>query len=374
MMETKPIVLFVDDDPMLLASTKRRLMSLAKDWEMHFCDSGMLALELFDRLEPAVVVTDMRMPCMDGVGLLKEVLQRFPLTVRIILSGQTEMDRLQQAHVVAHEIMRKPCEAEQVRTVVSHCLAIRQRIVQLQVQRELLERAWLPLSPNNISDTLMLLYDSNTRTDALTAAMRSDPEVSACMMQRMTQIVPRVSGHPVGGVMTPESAIATVGGFAAKAIFCMMRIARRVVAKVVHPLYLEVVDSGIELGMQVLHAACHDGKSVRFGEECLIAALFQELGKLAMYACHGEKYIDARIESVDRDSKLAEVETAMFQVNHAELGAYLLMHWSFSPHVIESVLVHDDAQWRSQSSLTSVAGHVRDVATGEHPKMRGPSA
>lgn len=373
-METKPIVLFVDDDPMLLASTKRRLMSLAKDWEMHFCDSGMLALELFDRLVPAVVVTDMRMPCMDGVGLLKEVLQRFPLAVRIILSGQTEMDRLQQAHVVAHEIMRKPCEAEQVRTVVSHCLAIRQRIVQLQIQRELLERAWLPLSPNNMSDTLMLLYDTNTRTEALTAAMRSDPEVSACMLKRLTQIVPRVSGNPIGSDMTLESAIAAVGGFAAKAIFCMMRIARRVVAKIEHPLYLEVADSGIELGLQVLHAACHDGKSVRFGEECLIAALFQEIGKLAMYACYGEKYIDARIESVDRDSKLAEVETAMFQVNHAELGAYLLMHWSFSPHVIESVLVHDDARWSSQSSLTSVAGYVRDVATGEHPMMRGPSA
>lgn len=372
-METKPIVLFVDDDPMLLASTKRRLMSLSKDWEMHFRDSGMLALELFDRLEPAVVVTDMRMPCMDGVGLLKEVLQRFPLTVRIILSGQTETDRLQQAHVVAHEIMRKPCEAEQVRTVISHCLAIRHRIVQLQIHRDLLERAWLPLSPNGISDTLMLLYDSNTRADALTAAMRSDPEVTACMLQRLAQIVPRVSGQPIVGVMTPESAVATVGGFATKAIFCLMRIARRVLAKFDHPLYLEVVDSGIELGMQVLHAACHDGKSVRFGEECLIAALFQEIGKLAMYACYSEKYIDAKIESLDQDRKLAEVETAMFQVNHAELGAYLLMQWSFSPHVIESVLVHDDVQWSSPGSLTSVAGYIRDVATGQHPTLLGPS-
>jgi CheY-like chemotaxis protein len=367
MAEVKPIILFVDDDPMLLASTKRRLTSLARDWDMKFCESGLLALQMIERVEPAAVITDMRMPTMDGVALLTEVLQRYPLAVRIILSGQTEAEKLNHAHVVAHEILRKPCEAENIRSVVGYCLRIRGRLSKLQLPREIFERSWIPIYPTSISDTLMLLHDQHHLTEQLVAAMRSDPEVSQLVVNRLARAIGRVKSHPMPTSFTPETVIATMGVFATKSTFCFARIARRIVAKVDHPLLMGVLDDGLELGLKVMHASCHAGKQARFGEECFIAAIFQEIGKLVMYACFGEEYINLLIESQDREIRMAELETSKYGYTHAEVGAYLLLQWSFSPHVIESVCSHEDAVLSSPESLSSVVNFVRNVACSEMP-------
>jgi len=363
--EVKPIILFVDDDPMLLASTKRRLTSLARDWDMRFFESGLLALQMMERVEPAAVITDMRMPTMDGIALLTEVLQRYPLAVRIILSGQTEAEKMNHTHVVAHEILRKPCEAEHIRNVVGYCLRIRGRLSKLPLTREIFERSWIPIYPTSISDTLMLLHDQHPLTEQLVAAMRSDPEVSQLVVNRLAKVHGRVATHPMSTSNTPEAAIATMGVFATKSAFCFARIARRIVANVDHPLLIDVLDDGLKLGLKVLHAASQSGKQAGFGEECFIAAIFQEVGKLVMYACFGEDYINVLIQSQDRERKMAELETSQYGYTHAEVGAYLLLQWSFSTHVIESVCSHEDAALSSPESLSSVVNFVRNVACSE---------
>ena len=80
-------ILFVDDEPKVLQGLQRMLRSMRNEWGMEFASSGREALEMLERAPYDVIVTDMRMPGMDGVQLLKEVTKRFPLLVRIILSG-----------------------------------------------------------------------------------------------------------------------------------------------------------------------------------------------------------------------------------------------------------------------------------------------
>ena len=88
-------VLFVDDDEIVLRSIKRGFLDENKLYNQLFAKSGQEALEILKREEVHVIVTDMCMPGMDGVELLKNVREMYPHIIKITLSGYTDMPVLQ---------------------------------------------------------------------------------------------------------------------------------------------------------------------------------------------------------------------------------------------------------------------------------------
>jgi two-component system, NtrC family, response regulator HupR/HoxA len=90
-METRTI-LFVDDEERILSSLKRGLMD--EPYNLLFADSGKNALELLEHNEVHVIVTDMRMPEMSGLQLLKIVKKKYPNIARLVLSGYTQVGTL----------------------------------------------------------------------------------------------------------------------------------------------------------------------------------------------------------------------------------------------------------------------------------------
>lgn len=85
-------VLFVDDEENILNSLRRGLID--EDYECLFASNGLDALEIIKKNSISVIVTDMRMPGMDGLTLLKEAKEIAPNTVRIVLSGYTQLQQI----------------------------------------------------------------------------------------------------------------------------------------------------------------------------------------------------------------------------------------------------------------------------------------
>ena len=85
----------MDDEEKVLRSLKRGL--LYETYNTLFANSGKEALEILQREEVHVIVTDMRMPEMDGLDLLEIIRKMYPHIVSIVLSGYTEMATLQKA-------------------------------------------------------------------------------------------------------------------------------------------------------------------------------------------------------------------------------------------------------------------------------------
>ena len=105
-------VLLVDDDVNALSGFRRQLR---KGFQCETAESGAQGLELLGRSGPfAVVVSDMRMPGMDGIAFLKEVERRSPDTVRIMLTGNADLDTcidaVNQGHIF--RFLTKPCPPE----------------------------------------------------------------------------------------------------------------------------------------------------------------------------------------------------------------------------------------------------------------------
>jgi DNA-binding NtrC family response regulator len=111
-------ILFVDDEAHVLDGLRDLLRRQRREWEMVFALGGDAALRELDAQPFHVVVSDMRIPGIDGAALLALVQERYPETVRIILSGQTEHEAALRAVPVAHQFLAKPCDREQLRRAI----------------------------------------------------------------------------------------------------------------------------------------------------------------------------------------------------------------------------------------------------------------
>jgi CheY-like chemotaxis protein len=126
---TRPRILVVDDEEAILETMA---YTFENDYEVLTSSSAREALERLEREEPvAVVVSDQRMPEMTGVEFLAKVFERYPTTVRIILTGFADMNVILRAindgHVYAY--ITKPWEPEDLKQVVRravdhHSLAV----------------------------------------------------------------------------------------------------------------------------------------------------------------------------------------------------------------------------------------------------------
>ena len=108
-------ILVVDDDLSVLAAVAR---SLRRTFEVHTAEGGEAALECLAANGPfAIVMSDMRMPGMDGLELISEVRRVAPDTVRMLLTGQTEMDPVIDAieSGLLFRCLAKPCRPEELR-------------------------------------------------------------------------------------------------------------------------------------------------------------------------------------------------------------------------------------------------------------------
>jgi response regulator RpfG family c-di-GMP phosphodiesterase len=133
--EDLPRILCVDDEPRVVDSLA---VQLRRDYNVLTAHSGQNALRMLkeERIAPMVIVSDMRMPGMDGAALLKQVRSSYPDITRILLTGETGRDAAVAA-VNEGQIFRfltKPCSNELLRTaidagVMQHRLVTAERVL-----------------------------------------------------------------------------------------------------------------------------------------------------------------------------------------------------------------------------------------------------
>jgi YesN/AraC family two-component response regulator len=105
-------ILFVDDEIYLLEALKRIFKKKEDVWETIFVSSGEAAVELINKYRFDIIITDYKMPGMNGLELLTYVKERFSETKRILLSGQSETEIYNKVKEAAHIYLDKPYEPD----------------------------------------------------------------------------------------------------------------------------------------------------------------------------------------------------------------------------------------------------------------------
>lgn len=112
-------ILFVDDEPNILSGLQRLLRPMRRDWEMTFANGPDEALKILAETPIDVIVSDMKMPGMDGAQLLEKVAELYPNIMRIILSGYSEKEMTVRASGNVHQYLMKPCDTDILKSAVS---------------------------------------------------------------------------------------------------------------------------------------------------------------------------------------------------------------------------------------------------------------
>ncbi len=132
----KSRVLFVDDEPNVLNAIRRSL----REFDVHTAESGAAALRLIAESEPfSVIVSDCRMPEMDGIELLKRVATVCPASIRVMLTGNVDQETAVKAvnEGDVFKFLNKPCDPEALKRVLA--TAVRQHEL-VTAEKELLEK------------------------------------------------------------------------------------------------------------------------------------------------------------------------------------------------------------------------------------------
>ncbi len=124
MVSEKRKILFVDDEPNILNSLKRLLRTKNNIWDMSFAISGEEALRIINQQKIEIIVSDMRMPEMDGVELLKRIKEIDSSIIRIILSGYSDLDMILSVTETAHQYLAKPCDVELLEKIITQSCSL----------------------------------------------------------------------------------------------------------------------------------------------------------------------------------------------------------------------------------------------------------
>jgi DNA-binding NtrC family response regulator len=125
MSNPKTRIMFVDDDQSILATFENVFHRDRARWEMVFVRGGEEALAELARGRFDVVVSDMRMPGIDGASLLERVRAASPNTIRIMLSGSVDQREVERATGAVDVLLGKPCDTKTLRATIEHWIAVR---------------------------------------------------------------------------------------------------------------------------------------------------------------------------------------------------------------------------------------------------------
>lgn len=122
-MEDRRTILFVDDDESMLSAVKRELMD--EPYHLLWARGGKEALEVLEKNEVTVIVTDMLMPEMSGLDLLKTVKEKYPEAIRMIMSGHANITTLLNAinENIIYKFITKPWpDSETLKSIVQQAV------------------------------------------------------------------------------------------------------------------------------------------------------------------------------------------------------------------------------------------------------------
>ena len=346
MQEDSPKIIFVDDEPQVLDGLRRALRGQRKNWNMTFCEGGKEALEKIQSAGCDVLVTDMRMPGMSGLELLKEVRTHSPKTARIVLSGYTEQKVVIESVDLVHQALLKPMEASKVQLAIQNCLEA-VKCLSSKVKAGIVYLNGMPgltLTKNQFTEAL----NTQPTKSELAAIAASDPFIGSRLL--------RVANSPFFGKalikIDLEEAINVVGPEALSQLVAAGKFeqSEHFPNGIPQP-YIDVLTDSAKMGRLCLEIfSILKGNSLS-QPEALTAGLLSFLGRLAFFAIDEEFSTSA----MNLDKPIYDSEINHFGIDFAKAGATLANLWGMPAYfstVIENQLQPSQSKYPSHLLLS----------------------
>lgn len=358
-------LLFVDDDPLALEQIRREIGHARLHYDVVFVDSAKGALGALEGGEFDAIVSDLRMPDMDGPTLLAQVRNQFPNVVRLCMSGSMEDSDFMRAMPVTHQFLSKPIVGDSLREVIDRACSLNS-ILHHQGIRALVGRLnALPAT----AQTFQALSEAMTQPNTHTADISRIVSKDTALCVKTLQIVNSSFFRRRQAITSIQAAVTFVGMEMIKSLALSACVFNALDAS---PAALKLMRDLQSRSLRKAHFARSLLKDSRHADEAFTAALLLDIGQAVLALCSPETF--AEVIQIARETNRAwhEVEKEAFGVSHPEVGAYLLGLWGLPLELIEAVAYHHTPSVVKHSQTAMLAAvHVADAvidATADTPE------
>ncbi len=332
-------VLFVDDDVQVLRGLRRLLSSFRDEWEMEFVDSGERALELMANRHFDVLVTDVRMPGMDGATLLDEVSRRFPYTVRIVLSGQADRRAVLRAVRPMHRFLAKPCDPAQLRETVRRGCELLELLSEQRLRELVCGLNTLPSPPDIYAELIEEVNSPECSAKRVGQIVAKDPAMATKVLQLANSAL---LGLP-RPVTDPVQAAGLLGVEMLEGLVLAAHVFQSCERQAVPAQLLRAVTQhSLTVGTIARQICRHEKLDRTTCSEAFTAGLLHDVGKLVLLSSVPDQWLRLYEIAKRKNRSLWRIEREQIGASHQQVGAALLSTWGLPGRLVEAVAFHHD--------------------------------
>ncbi len=364
----KQQILFVDDEPNLLHGLRRMLRPMRQDWDMYFAENGLEALEIIDQHPCDVVVSDMRMPGMDGSQLLSKIRQNSPETARFILSGHSDQGMILRSVGPTHQFLAKPCDAAALKNTLNGVCRLRHLLPDQALLRLVTSIERLPSIPSVYHQVVAALQEPDAKLQTIAELLMADVGMTA----KILQIVHSAFFGLQSQLSSPIQAAELLGLDTLQAIFAKAQVFAAADDQMDHYGALQTLWSHslavATCARQIMAAESEGGSTL---DDAFCAGLLHDVGTLVLIS-HLPDLFERSCEVMTAQGlPICRVERDVIGATHAQIGAYLMGLWGLSDVIVDALAYHhrpSECPVQTWSPLTAV--HVAEALVHEwHPDI-----
>jgi putative nucleotidyltransferase with HDIG domain len=353
-------IVFVDDEPSALQAMQRALHGMRTEWSMVFASSGAAALDELAKTPADVVVSDMRMPGMDGWQLLREVKRIYPQMVRLVLSGHADPSSIMRTVGVAHQYLAKPCEIAALKAAISQTHMLRHLLSSARLAQLVGRVEMLPSAPKAFQEILGCLQQPTASVADAARIIGRD----AAMTANVLKLVNSAFFGSRQPVTTANRAVAFLGLDTLGALVLGHGVFKGGVSTGIAGFSLERLwQHSLDTAVAARTVALYEKLSPARAEEAFLAGMLHDVGKVV--------FATRPVAATDDPAASAKEAAAQMEAHHAEVGAYLLGLWGLPNSIVEAVAFHHSPSQTADDGLslprlTHIADRLVHQRNAEH--------
>ncbi len=337
---SRPIkILFVDDDVNVLNGLRRMLHMMRQQWEMQFVTGAAEALNVLKESAHDIVVSDLRMPEMNGVELLEKVRQRYPNTIRFMLSGYSDQPLQGQAARCVHQFISKPCDADLLQSLIHRAFQLNDRLRSKEAAKVLSNISSLPV----MSDTYKEVIDALNSPDCSPRKVGKMIARDIGMSAKILQLVNSAFYGSGSKIADPVHAVVYLGLKTVEALVLTSGIFSKLPERRIREFSVDALQEHCVRVGSLAKAIC---KSLQMSQDQMdmasMAGILHDAGKIVMISKFPREWTEAISLSRQRQQPLYAMERQLLEVTHAELGGGLLDLWGLPNTIIEAATYHHE--------------------------------